>query len=114
LKYDKQAFKIDSVKFTNELAQWEMKFTNPKIDTGFISISGIYRVVGKEKPVLFNPDKAQEILKMFITVNKDAKPGTYFFELTTDPIQNSAFLSSTDGINGWQPVFVPGKIVVKK
>jgi hypothetical protein len=113
LKYNSKALKIDSVKFTGTVAQWDERFTNAKFDTGFISFAGIHNIAGKDNPVLLSPDKPEEIAKIFGSVHQDAKPGVYHFELTIDPIQKEAYLGSIDGMNGWKPKFIPGTVVVE-
>jgi hypothetical protein len=113
LKYDRMAIKIDSAKFDGTLSRWDEKFTNAKIDTGFISFVGIYNIGGDDNPVLLTGDKSEDAIRIFGHVSKDAKPGIYLFELTKDPIQNELYFGSTDGMDSWTPVFVPGKVVVK-
>ena len=114
LKYDANAFKLDSIKYTGTLAQWDEKFTNPRIDTGFVSIGGIYSIAGKDRPLIHCPDSSQTMALLYITVNKTAKPGAYKFEMTDDPVQKEAYLGSPNGVNGWKPVFASGKIVIEK
>jgi hypothetical protein len=114
IKYNRSVIKLDSVKFTGSVKEWDEKFTNPNIDTGFISFVGIYNIGAKERPPLFSPKIPEEIIKIFFSVNKDAKPGKYLFELTTDPIQKDAYFGSVDGINSWKPEFIPGKVIVRK
>jgi hypothetical protein len=113
LKYDSKALKIDSVTFVGIIAEWDEQFTNQKIDTGFISFAGIHNIAGKDNPVFISPDKPQEIVKIFGRAQENAQPGTYSFEVTIDPIQKNAYLGSIDGVNGWKPKFIPGKILVK-
>jgi len=113
LKYDAKALKLDSVKFVGAIAKWDEKFANKKIDTGFVSFAGIHNVGGDDNPVFLSPDSPTEAIKIFGHVLKDAKPGTYTFEFTIDPIQKSPYLGSIDGVNGWKPKLIPGKIVVE-
>jgi hypothetical protein len=114
LKYDKESFAADSVVFLNTLSQWDEKFTNPKIDTGFISLSGIYDMGGKDNKPIYTPDKPEKIAEIYFTARKKAKPGTYTIELTSDPRQNKIFLGSPLGVKAITPKFRPGVIVVKK
>jgi hypothetical protein len=114
IKYNRSVIKLDSVKFTGSVKEWDEKFTNPKIDTGFVSFVGIYNIGAKDNPPLFSPKIPQEIIKIFFGVNKDAKPGKYLFELTIDPIQKEAYFGSVDGFNSWKPEFVPGIVIVRK
>ena len=114
LKYDREAFTIDSVTFINTLENWDEKFTNPKIDTGFVSLSGIYDMGGKDNRTVYSPDKPERIAEIFFRVKKDAKPGTFKIELTRDPRQDWIYLGSSNGINSVTPKFKPGIIVVKK
>ncbi len=113
IKYDRTAIRIDSVKYIGTIAEWDEKFTNAKIDTGFISFAGLHNIAGKENPVFLSPDKPQEVVRMFGSVLKGAKPGLYSFEMTIDPIQKDPYLGSVDGVNGWRPQFRPGKVLVK-
>jgi hypothetical protein len=113
LKYDSRALRIDSVNFVGVIADWDERFANQKIDTGFISFAGIFNIGGKENPVFISPDGPQEVVRIFGRVLKEARPGTYGFELTIDPIQKDIYLGSIDGVNGWKPKFMPGKIAVK-
>jgi hypothetical protein len=114
LKYDTKAFKLDSIKFVGTLGKWDEKFTNPRVDTGFVSIGGIYDIASSSKPVIYSPDSAQTMAEMFVTINRNAKPGNYAFEMTDDPVQKEAYLGSPDGMDGWKPVFISGKIVIEK
>lgn len=114
LKYDKESFVADSVVFLNTLSQWDEKFTNPEIDTGFISLSGIYDMGGKDNIPIFSPDKPEKIAEIYFTARKKAEPGTYEIELTADPRQNKIFLGSPLGVKAITPKFKPGIIVVKK
>ena len=114
IKYDCNVIKLDSVKFIGALKDWDAKFTNPKIDTGFISFAGIYNTGGSENPSLHSPGKPEEIIRIYLQVAKGAKPGMYPFELTIDPIQNELYVGSVDGFHSWRPEFKPGKIVVTK
>jgi hypothetical protein len=113
LKYDAKALKIDSVNFLGTVSEWDERFTNPKIDTGFISFGGIHNIAGKDNPVFLSPTQPTEIVRIFGRVDKNTKPGEYGFELTIDPIQRDAYLGSIDGVNGWKPKFNLGKIIVK-
>ncbi|OGC95197.1 MAG: hypothetical protein A2W25_01975 [candidate division Zixibacteria bacterium RBG_16_53_22] len=113
IRYDARALKLDSASFEGTIAEWDESFTNQKIDTGFISFAGIHNIAGNDNPVFISPDKPQEIVRIFGRVKKDARPGIYTFELTIDPIQKNAYLGSIDGVNGWKPSFIPGKIVIK-
>jgi hypothetical protein len=113
LRYDQNAIKLDSVKFKGIVAKWDEKFTNPRIDTGFVSLVGIYNIGGEENPALISSDKAEEIARIYGRVNPKAKAGTYSIDLTVDPIQKELYFGSIDGVESWKPVFVPGKIVVK-
>jgi hypothetical protein len=112
LKYDKKALIVDSTKFAGVVSEWDEKFTNARIDTGFVSFAGIYNIAGADNPVVFSPEKQHEFIQIFVRVDKAAKPGTYLFELTSDPIQDEAYLGSIDGYNSWKPGFVAGKVVV--
>lgn len=113
LKYDMNAIRIDSARFVGSVSKWDEKFTNSKIDTGFISFAGIYNLGGGDNPALFSAEKPEEIIRIFATVAKDAAPGPYLFELTPDPIQKELYFGSIDGYHSWKPQFQPGKIVVK-
>jgi len=113
LKYDDAAIRLDSVKFVGVFSKWDEKFTNLKIDTGFVAFSGIHNIAGGDNPVLHSPKKAEEVIRLFATVSKDAVPGVYLFETTYDPIQKDLFLGSIDGFHSWRPQFTPGKVVVK-
>jgi hypothetical protein len=113
LKYDSKAFVADSVIFINTLDEWDEKFTNPKIDTGFISLAGIYDLGGKDNPPVYSPDKQERIAEIFFTANKKTEKGIYEIELTKDPRQNNIYLGSTKGLMSITPKFKSGKIVVK-
>ncbi len=113
IKYDSKAFKIDSVNFMGTMSKWDEKFTNAKIDTGFISINGIHSLGGKEKPTIFTSGKPEQMLKLFISISQNAKTGVYDFQLTADPLQKELYFGSPDGVHSWKPKFVPGKIFVK-
>ena len=114
LKYDKDSFTADSVVFFNTLTQWDEKFTNPKIDTGFVSLAGIYDMGGKDNKPVYTPDKPEKIAEIFFTAKKKIKPGVYKIDLTEDPRQNWIYLGSPVGLKSITPVYVPGKIVVKE
>lgn len=114
LKYDRESFSADSVVFLNTLAQWDEKFTNPAIDTGFISLSGIYDMGGKDNLPVYTPDKPERIAEIYFRAKKKTKPGIYTIELTSDPRQNKIFLGSTLGVKAITPKFKPGVIVVEK
>jgi hypothetical protein len=112
-KYDVNVMKVDSVKFKNAVLSWDEKFTNPKFDTGFVSLGGIYTLTGKEKPALLSPKEPTEIARIYMSVLPDAKPGNYVFEITKDPRQGNMFFGSIDGYHSWRPVYVGGKVVVE-
>jgi hypothetical protein len=112
LKYDSRALKMDSVKFVGTLANWDEKFTNSKIDTGFISFAGIHNIGGPDNPALFSPGGPEEVIIMFGSVKEGATPGLYKFEITVDPLQKDMYLGSIDGMHGWKPKFIPGRILV--
>ncbi len=112
-KYNASVMKIDSVKFKNAVLSWDEKFTNPKFDTGFVSLGGIYTLVGREKPALISPKEPTEIARIYLSVLPDAKPGNYAFEITKDPRQGNMFFGSIDGYHSWRPVYVGGKVVVE-
>lgn len=114
VKYDLAAVKIDSIRFKNTLLQWDEKFTNKNIDSGFVSFAGIYTLSGKEKPALYSPKDPMEIAVIYMKVKPDTKPGSYLFTLTTDPLQGDMYFGSTDGFHSWKPKFVTGKLVVIK
>jgi hypothetical protein len=101
------------VRFVGTIARWDEKFTNLRIDTGFVSFAGIHNIAGADNPVFHSPVKPEEVVKLFGTVKKEAKPGVYIFETTIDPIQKDAYLGSLDGLRGWRPQFKLGKVVVK-
>jgi hypothetical protein len=113
LKYDSKSLKIDSVKFVGTIAEWDERFTNPKIDTGFVSFAGLHNIGGKENPVFLTTEGPQEIARIFGSIRKEAKSGVYLLELTIDPIQREMYLGSIDGVHGWKPDFRPGKVVVE-
>ena len=113
INYDKNAMAVDSIKYTGTMANWDEHFANKKIDSGFVSINGIHDIGGKENPLLFSPDKREEIIRLYLSIKKDAKPGIYTFELTKDPIQGEYYLASGDGVTSWKPLFRPGKILIK-
>lgn len=113
LKYDPQALLLDSIQFVNTVAQWDERFTNPEIDTGFVSFAGIYFTGGEENPVLYSPDQGLEVIKMFFRIDKKARKGVYAISQTIDPLQKDMYLGSPDGMHSWMPLFKPGKIVVK-
>lgn len=113
VKYDPSVLKIDSVNFVGTVAEWDERFTNQKIDTGFISLVGIHNIAGKDNPVFHSPNTPKEIARIYGRVEAKATAGAYSFDLTIDPIQKDAYLGSIDGVNGWKPKFVPGKVVVK-
>jgi hypothetical protein len=113
LKYDKYAFTVDSIKFRGVFLDWDEKFNNAKIDTGFISMAGIYNIAGAENPPLFSPDSAQEVIRLFLKIGEKTRPGNYFFALTSDPIQKELYFGSIDGMHSWKPAFIAGKITVK-
>jgi hypothetical protein len=112
-KYDVSAIRVDSVKFENTVLSWDEKFTNPKIDTGFVSLGGIYTLAGKEKPALISPKEPMEIARIYLSVLPDAKPGKYSFEMTRDPRQGDMYFGSIDGYHSWKPVYMGGMVVVK-
>jgi hypothetical protein len=113
MKYYKNIMKVDSIKFAGSVANWDEKFANPRIDTGFVSLAGIYNISGKEKPALFSPEKGEVIARFYFTVDKKASKGSYGFALTSDPIQKELYFGSIDGFHSWKPVFIPGIIKVK-
>ncbi|UCC79650.1 MAG: hypothetical protein JSW64_15520 [Candidatus Zixiibacteriota bacterium] len=113
LKYDKEAFVADSVVFMNTLTEWDEKFTNPKIDTGFVSLSGIYDMGGKDNPPVYTPEKPEKIAEIFFTAGKKAEKGSYEIELTKDPRQSYIYLGSPKGVVSVTPKFIKGIIVVK-
>ena len=113
LKYDNEAFVVDSVAFINTLAAWDEKFTNPKIDTGFVSLSGIYDMGGKDNTPVYTPDKPERIAQIFFRADKNAEKGIYEIELTRDPRQNKIYLGSPKGVVAVTPKFKKGIIVVK-
>jgi hypothetical protein len=112
-KYDARAMKVDSVKFQNTLLQWDEKFTNPMIDTGFVSLGGIYTLAGKEKPALISPVEPMEIARFYLSILPAAKSGKYEFEITTDPRQGKMYFGSVDGYHSWVPVYSGGVVIVK-
>jgi hypothetical protein len=114
LKYDLKVFKVDSVKFVGTLAKWDEKFTNLKIDTGFVSLNGIHDVGGQNNPMLFAPKEPEEVAKIFLTIKKDAPLGTSEFVITKDPIQGEFYLASGDGLTSWKPKIIAGKVTVIK
>ncbi len=113
VKYDVGAMKADSVVFVNSLTGWDEKFTNSKIDTGFISMAGIYDLGGKDNSPLLSPKKPERAAWIYFSVNKKAKPGVYALESTIDPRQKETYLGSPDGVHAWTPRFTPGTIVIK-
>ena len=113
LRYEKAVMKVDSVKFEGTVAKWDEKFSNTKMDTGFISLAGIYNLGGADNPPLYLPGEYQNIASIYFTVLPKAKKGIYGVILTHDPIQREMYCGSTDGFNSWKPVFVPGKIRIK-
>ena len=113
LKYNKTAFSVDSVKFSGTIAAWDEKFTNSKVDTGFVSLAGIYNIAGEENAPLHSPDSAEVIARIFFKVDSNAKTGDYHLELTKDPIQKEMYFGSTDGYHSWKPEFSRGTITVK-
>lgn len=113
MKYDKTAFVVDSVTYLNTLLEWDEKFTNPKVDTGFISISGIYDMGGKDNPPIYTPDKQERIVEIHCTANKKAPKDIYKIELTRDPRQDNIFLGSPTGVVSVRPQFKPGIVVIK-
>jgi len=113
LKYQRSILRVDSVNFVGTVAKWDEKFSNPKVDTGFISLAGIFNLAGAENPALYSPDSAEAIAKIYFTLDKKAAKGSYTVELTIDPIQKELYFGSSDGFNSWRPVFIPGKIKVK-
>lgn len=113
LKYDKEAFVADSVVFMNTLSAWDEKFTNPKLDTGFVSLAGIYDMGGRDNPTLYNPGTPERIAEIFFTTVKKAKKGTYAIELTRDPRQNEIYLGSSMGVMSVIPRFEKGIVVIK-
>jgi len=113
LKYDRELFVVDSVVFINTLTDWDEKFTNPKIDTGFISLAGIFDLGGKDNPPVYTPDKPERIAEIFFTADKNAKKGIYEIELTIDPRQNKIYLGSPKGVVAVTPKFKPGIIIIK-
>lgn len=113
LKYDREAFVVDSVIFMNTLTEWDEKFTNPRIDTGFVSLSGIYDMGGKDNPPVYTPKKPEKIAEIFFTAGKKAENGIYEIQLTKDPRQSNIYLGSPKGIVAVTPKFVKGIILVK-
>jgi len=113
LKYEKNALKVDSVKFEGNVANWDAKFCNSIIDTGFVSLAGIYNLGGDENPALYSPGKNETIASIYFTAAKDAPAGLYSVVLTHDPIQKEMYCGSIDGYNSWKPTFVAGKITIK-
>jgi len=113
LKYDKSAITADSVVFVNTITEWDEKFSNPTIDTGFVSLAGIFDMGGKDNPPIYSPDKFEKMAEIYFTVNKKAETGTYKIEQTRDPLQDRMFLGSPNGIQSVNPRFTPGIIVVK-
>lgn len=114
MKYDNKTFIADSVVYKNTLAGWDEKFTNPKIDTGFISLAGIYDMGGKDNTPIYSPNEPEKIAELFFSVRDGAEPGVYEIELTIDPKQNKIYLGSPNGLNSVMPKFRPGIIIVKK
>jgi hypothetical protein len=114
LKYNPSVIKLDSVIFRNMVNQWDEKFTNKGIDTGFVSLAGIYTLKGAEKPAIISPDKPLEIATFFMQIKAGAKPGKYTFELTKDPLQGGLYFGSIDGYHSWKPAFTSGKVIVVK
>jgi hypothetical protein len=112
--YNSNVIQIDSVRFKNTLLKWDEKFTNKKIDTGFVSFAGIYTLTGAEKPPLVSPKEPLEIVKLYLKIKADAKPGNYPFEITKDPLQGEMYFGSIDGYHSWKPKYVVGKVVVTK
>jgi hypothetical protein len=113
LKYEKAIMKVDSVKFEGNVAKWDEKFCNTKIDTGFVSLAGIYNLGGAENPALYSPGKSEVIASIYLTAAKDAPAGQYRVVLTHDPIQKEIYCGSTDGYNSWKPIFLSGKIRIR-
>jgi hypothetical protein len=113
LKYEKSLMKVDSVKFEGNVVNWDEKFCNAKIDTGFVSLAGIYNLGGAENPALYSPGKSEAIASLYLTAAKDAPAGIYSMVLTADPIQKEMYCGSIDGYNSWKPIFIPGKIKIK-
>jgi hypothetical protein len=113
LKYEKSILRVDSVRFEGNVAKWDEKFCNSKIDTGFVSIAGIYNLGGDDNPALYSPGKSEIIASIYFSAVKGASAGLYGVILTHDPIQKELYCGSIDGFNSWKPVFVPGKIRIK-
>jgi hypothetical protein len=113
LKYEKSIIKVDSVKFEGNVAKWDEKFCNSKIDTGFVSLAGIYNLGGDDNPAIYSPGKSEVIASIYFTSAKKAPAGLYGVILTHDPIQKEMYCGSIDGFNSWKPIFVPGKITIK-
>jgi len=113
LKYDKNAITADSVVFMNTITEWDEKFSNPTIDTGFVSLAGIFDMGGKDNPPIYSPDKFEKMAEIHFTANKKAKTGVYKIELTRDPLQDRIYLGSPNGIKSVNPRFKAGIIVVK-
>ena len=113
LRYDVKALSADSVVFLNTLAEWDEHFTNRRIDTGFVSISGIFNLGGNDNLPIFAAEKPEEVAMIFFKVREDARPGVYDIGLTIDPIQKEMYFGSPDGMHGWRPEFTTGKVVVK-
>jgi hypothetical protein len=113
LKYEKKVLKVDSVRFEGNVAKWDEKFCNSKIDTGFVSLAGIYNLGGDDNPAIYSPGKSEIIASLYFTAAKDAPAGLYGVILTHDPIQKEMYCGSIDGLNSWKPIFVPGKITIK-
>jgi hypothetical protein len=113
LKYDRSIMKVDSVKFEGVVAQWDEKFCNTKLDTGFVSLAGIFNLGGADNPPIHSPGKYEIIAGIYFTIAKKAPNGIYGVILTKDPIQNEMYCGSTDGFHSWKPEFVPGKVIIK-
>jgi hypothetical protein len=114
LLYNNEVFTADSMVFMNTITAWDEKFVNSVIDTGFISIAGIFDMGGKDNPQLFTGnDKAETVAKIFFHTSENAKAGEYSIDLTMDPRQRDPYFGSADGVKSWLPLYTPGKIVIE-
>ena len=113
MKYNRDMFVVDSVVFINTLSKWDEAFTNPKTDTGFISLAGIYDMGGKDNPTMYNPGKPERSAEIYFSASKKAKPGIYKIELTRDPRQGNIYLGSSLGVKAVVPKFKSGIVVIK-
>jgi len=112
--YNSDVLSADSMKYFNTIASWDEKFVNSVIDTGFISLAGIYDLGGKSNSTLYTGgDNAEHVATIFFHVKKDAKPGEYSLDITNDPRQGKPYFGSADGVKAWLPAYTPCKIVVE-